>query len=101
MITKAFSFYFKIIFFISNIIRIFTVSNYNHMNVLLTMPPIIDEKLTQLPKETVIKRQTKRIAQHFNMPIVSTIFGSYMNTYCHIQDAYTVAQYNTLLNAKN
>jgi hypothetical protein len=71
------------------------------MNVILTMPPIIDEKLTDLPKDAVMKRQTKRIAQHFNMPIVNSIFGSYMNTYCHIQDAYTESQYNKLIKFKN
>lgn len=49
---------------------------------------VVVEKLTTLPKEQDIKKHTKWIAKQSTCPIVSTIFGTYINQFCHVLEAY-------------
>jgi len=49
---------------------------------------LVIEKLTTLPTEKDIRKHTKWIAQQSTCPIVKTIFGTYINTFCHVLEAY-------------
>jgi len=59
---------------------------------------IVVEKVTNLPTDKRIKQHTRWIALQSQVPFVRTIFGSYINEFCHIHEGYSVEFINKKIN---
>lgn len=82
LVTKAFSFLYKINFF--------SVIYYSYICIMenTLLNTIIEERATVLPQEQVIRRHTRWIANQSTVPIVTGVFGTYINPHCHVLDTY-------------
>lgn len=50
----------------------------------------IKERLSKFDakqSDTILKRQTRNIANSAMVPVVNTIYGNYINPFCHILDS--------------
>jgi hypothetical protein len=49
---------------------------------------VVEERQTELPADRRIRQHTRWIASQSATPIINTIFGCYLNEYCHVREAY-------------
>ena len=49
---------------------------------------IVEERLTTMPSANSLKRHKRWIASHAATPIISSIFGTWINPHCHVLEAY-------------
>jgi len=61
-----------------------------------TLLNTVEERLTSLPEEKVIRRHTRWIALQSTVPIINTIFGVYINPHCHILESYDQKHINKI-----
>lgn len=59
---------------------------------------MIEERATTLPTEKVIRRHTRWIANQTTVPIITGIFGTYINPHCHVLDSYDQKHVNKMNN---
>ena len=57
---------------------------------------IIEEKITDMPTDKQLKQHTRWIASQSKVPIINTIFGAYLNEYCHVLEGYDAKYLQTL-----
>jgi len=51
---------------------------------------VVEKIITKhVPTDATLKRQTKWIATQALVPIVTSVFGAYINPFCHVHEAYS------------